>query len=141
MPKYDINDPTDLDIMRAQFDMLSHEDWAEYIEFAEAKSIGYKKINVLKSSSRKAGIAKYLSPKVISWVLDIVDNLEEMMDDEDYEDEEEWIGIEMGIEIEIEIEIEISLSSWIGNNKRLVSRTRSIRIAKLGVEWEIVRDC
>ena len=81
MPKYDINDPTDLDIMKAQFDMINRE---EYIEMAEAKKMGYKRVGVLKTAARKAGISKYLSPKVISWVLDIVDQLEE----EDFDEEE-----------------------------------------------------
>ena len=84
MPKYDLNDPTDLDIMKAQFDMVSREEWEEYIQMAEAKKWGYKKIGVLKTAARKAGIAKYLSPKVISWVLDLVDQLEE---EEFYEEE------------------------------------------------------
>jgi len=83
MGKYDINDPTDLDIMKGQFDMISHEEWDEYIELAEEENIGYKKINVLRSASRKAGMSKYLSPKVISWVLDIVDQLEEILDEEE----------------------------------------------------------
>ncbi len=89
MPEYDINDPTDMDIMHAQFNMLSHEEWDEYVELAEANNIGYKKINVLKRSSKKAGLAKFLSPKVISWVLDIVEQLDELEyeDDDEYEDE------------------------------------------------------
>jgi len=83
MPKYDINDPTDLDIMKAQFDMINREEWEEYIEMAEAKKMGYKRIGVLKTAARKAGISKYLSPKVISWVLDIVEELEESYDEEE----------------------------------------------------------
>ena len=85
MPKYDINDPTDLDIIRAQFDMISHEEWEEYIEIAEEKKLGYKNINILKSASRKAGISKYLSPKVLQWVFNVIERVEE----EEYEDEEE----------------------------------------------------
>ncbi|MGB1243106.1 MAG: hypothetical protein ACPG49_11330 [Chitinophagales bacterium] len=77
MAKYDINDPTDLDIMRAQFDMISHREWEDYIELAEERSIGYKNINILKSASRKAGISKYLSSKVLVWVIDLVDKLDE----------------------------------------------------------------
>ncbi len=77
MAEYDLNDPTDLDIMRAQFNMISHEEWEEYIELATDRSIGYKNINILKSASRKAGIAKYLSPKVINWVLSLIERLEE----------------------------------------------------------------
>jgi len=86
MTKYDINDPTDLDIMRGQFDMVSHEEWDEYIEVAEAKSMGYKNINILKSARRKAGISKYLSPKVINWVLSLVDQIEEILANEDEEE-------------------------------------------------------
>ncbi|MCR9287912.1 MAG: hypothetical protein NXI23_11045 [Bacteroidetes bacterium] len=85
MPKYDINDPTDLDILRAQFDIISRDDWEEYIELATEKKMGYKNINILKSAAKKAGISKYLSPKVISWVMELVDKLDEAM----YEDEEE----------------------------------------------------
>lgn len=83
MPKYDINDPTDLDIMRAQFNMYTREEWDEYIELAEEKKLGYKNVNILKSASRKVGIAKYLSPKVINWVLSLVDKLEEILDEEE----------------------------------------------------------
>ncbi len=90
MAKYDINDPTDLDIMRGQFDMISHEEWEEYIELATEQNLGYKNINILKSAIRKAGMSKYLSPKVISWVLSLVDRLEESFEeDDDYEDEDE----------------------------------------------------
>lgn len=77
MPKYDINDPTDLDIMKTQFDMISHAEWDDYVALAEERGMGYKNINILKTANRKAGIAKYLSPKVISWVLDLVDQLDE----------------------------------------------------------------
>ena len=85
MPEYDINDPTDVDIMRGQFDMISHKEWDEYIALAEENNIGFKKINVLKSSSRKAGMSKFLSPKVIHWGLDIIEQLDEMMADEEDE--------------------------------------------------------
>ncbi len=89
MPKYDINDPTDLDIIRAQFDMISHKEWEEYIEIAEEKQIGYKNINILKSASRKAGISEYLSPKVLQWVFNLIEKIEEEDDEDDDYDEEE----------------------------------------------------
>ena len=76
MPTYDINDPTDLDILRGQFNMYTGDDWQEYIDEAEERAIGYKNINILKSAQRKAGIAKYLSPKVLQWVLSLVDQLD-----------------------------------------------------------------
>ncbi len=82
MANYDINDPYDLDMMRAKFDMISHDEWDEYIEIAEKKKMGYKNVNILKSASRKAGISKYLSSKVLLWVV----NLVERIDDENEED-------------------------------------------------------
>lgn len=88
MPKYDINDPTDLDIMRAQFDMITREEWEEYIEDAEAMKMGYKNINILKTAARKAGISKYLSPKVVNWILSVVDQIEESYEEDDFEEEE-----------------------------------------------------
>lgn len=76
MPTYDLNDPTDLDIMRGQFNMYTAEEWQEYIDIAEGRNMGYKNINILKTAQRKAGIAKYLSPKVINWVLSLIDQLD-----------------------------------------------------------------
>lgn len=76
MPNYDLNDPTDLDIMRGQFNFYTAEEWEEYIELAEASNMGYKNIKILKTALRKAGIAKYLSPKVIQWILNIVEQLD-----------------------------------------------------------------
>lgn len=85
MATYDLQDPTDLDIMRGQFNMHSADDWEAYIEIAEERSIGYKNINILKTAQRKAGIAKYLSPKVLNWILNLVDQL----DADENDDEEE----------------------------------------------------
>lgn len=81
MSKYDLNDPTDLDIMRGQFNMYSADDWQEYIDEAESRQMSYKNVNILKTAQRKAGIAKFLSPKVIHWVLSLVDELD--MDEEE----------------------------------------------------------
>jgi len=74
--KYDLNDPTDLDIMRGQFNMYTAEEWEEYIQLAEQRKLSYKNIKMLNTAMRKAGIAKYLSPKVINWILSIVDDLD-----------------------------------------------------------------
>jgi len=90
MPEYDLNDPTDVDILRGQFNMLTAEEWQEYIEEAESRNLHYKQINILKSAQRKAGIAKYLSPKVIAWVMSIVDKLDyEEDEDDDFESDSE----------------------------------------------------
>lgn len=83
MATYDINDPTDLDILRGHFNMITADEWDEYIELAETRSIGYKNVKILKTAQRKAGIAKYLSPKVLSWVMSLVDRLDEDDDEEE----------------------------------------------------------
>lgn len=67
--------------MRGQFDMHTADDWQEYIELAEGRGMGYKNINILKTAQRKAGISKFLSPKVINWILSLVEQL-------DYDEEE-----------------------------------------------------
>jgi len=82
MTEYDLNDPTDVDIMKGQFDMYTADEWEEYIQLAEKSNLGYKNVNILKTAQRKAGISKYLSPKVILWVMRLVDRL-------DYEDDDE----------------------------------------------------
>jgi len=83
MAELDINDPTDLDILKGQFNMYSADDWQEYIEIAEDRNMGYKNINILKTAQRKAGIAKYLSPKVILWVINLVEKLDGQEDEEE----------------------------------------------------------
>ncbi len=90
MAEYDINDPTDLDIMRGHFDMITMEEWDEYVEIAEEKKMGYKNVNILKTAARKAGISKFLSPKVILWIMKLVDRIDEESDEDEYEDEEEF---------------------------------------------------
>lgn len=89
MGKYDLNDPTDVDIMKAQFDRITHEEWDEYVEMATEMKMGYKNVNILKSASRKTGMSKYLSVKVINWVMSLVDKIEEAYEEDEYEDEEE----------------------------------------------------
>lgn len=76
MPTYDLQDPTDLAIMKNDFDTYSHEDWDEYIEWAEEANLGYKSVNALKSAQKKAGMSKFLSPKMINWILNIVEKLD-----------------------------------------------------------------
>ena len=89
MPEFDLQDPTDVDIMRGQFNMVTHEEWEEYIETAKSNNMGYKNINILTTAQRKCGIAKYLSPKVLNWILNLIEKIEESWDDEEYEEEED----------------------------------------------------
>ncbi|HHG84495.1 MAG TPA: hypothetical protein ENJ82_07090 [Bacteroidetes bacterium] len=83
MAEYDLQSPYDLAIMHSEFDMISADGWEEYIELAEAHSLGYKNINALKAAQRKAGIAKYFNNKMIRWVLSLVEELDEKMEEKE----------------------------------------------------------
>lgn len=76
MTDYDLSDPYDLDLMRYRFDEISEEEWEAYIEQAGEKKMGYKNINALKSAQKKARLSKYLSDKMIRWVLSLVEQLD-----------------------------------------------------------------
>ena len=89
MQKYDINDPTDVDIMRSEFDSHTADDWDEMIEIAESYSMKRKEISMLRTAVRKAQMGKYLSVKQIYFILQVVERLDELQDEEEYEDEEE----------------------------------------------------
>ena len=56
--------------------MYTADDWQEYIDIAEERGMGYKNMNILKTAQRKAGISKFLSPKVVNWVLSLVEQLD-----------------------------------------------------------------
>jgi exodeoxyribonuclease V alpha subunit len=82
MAKYDINDPTDLAIMCAQFDGFSADDWEIYIELAKEKNLGYNYVGQLMTARNKAGLSKYLSPKQLISMLSLAEKLDEMVADD-----------------------------------------------------------
>ncbi len=89
MDKYDINDPTDIDIMRSTFDGYTADEWDEMLEDAEALKMSRKDVSMLRTALRKAQMGKYLSVKQIFYILKVVDKLDELMMDEEYEEEED----------------------------------------------------
>lgn len=89
MDKYDINDPTDIDIMRAEFDGYTADDWDDYIADAESLSLGRKDIGMLRTALRKAQMGKYLSVKQIYYILKVVNKVDSKMEEEEYEEEED----------------------------------------------------
>ena len=82
-----MNDPTDVDIMRAEFDGYTADDWEEMMEVAESFSMRRKEIGMLRTALRKAQMGKYLSIKQIYFILQVVERLEELQDEEEYEEE------------------------------------------------------
>ena len=83
MASYDLNDPYELDIMRADFDAISEEEWDGYIELAKQKKIGFKNVGALMDARKKAGLSKYFNDRMIKWALNLVEQLEESIEDDE----------------------------------------------------------
>jgi len=77
LANYDINNHSHLEIIHNLFDMITADEWDEYAEIAEERNMSYKAINVLRSAAKRAGMSKYMSAKVMVWVLALVDELDE----------------------------------------------------------------
>lgn len=80
---YDLNDPYDLDIMRADFDAYSAEEWDAYIELAKEKKLGFKNVGALMDAKKKAGLSKYFNDRMINWVLGLVEQLDKYSEDDE----------------------------------------------------------
>ena len=89
MDQYDINDPTDIDIMRSTFDGYTADEWDEMLEDAAELKMSRKDVSMLRTALRKAQMGKYLSVKQIFYILKVVDKLDELLSEDEYEDEEE----------------------------------------------------
>lgn len=86
MPKYDINDPYDVELINATFDGYSEEDWDKYIELSKEKKFDYKSLGLLNTARKKARLSKYLSPKQIILMLSLVERLDDMLKDDEKND-------------------------------------------------------
>lgn len=83
MAKYDINDPYDVEMINAEFDGYSEEDWDAYIEKAKEKKFAFKSIDILKTARKKTRLSKYLSSKQMVIMLSLVEQLDDMQADDD----------------------------------------------------------
>jgi exodeoxyribonuclease V alpha subunit len=86
MAKYDINDPYDVELINAEFDGYSEEDWDSYIELAKEKKFSFKSLDILKTARKKARLSKYLSSKQMAIMLTLVEQLDEMEADDEKND-------------------------------------------------------
>lgn len=83
MADFDLQNPHDLAIMYSEFDMITEDEWDEYIEYAEENKMGYKNVKCLKAALRKAGISKYFNDKMIRWALSLVEQIDEKREAEE----------------------------------------------------------
>ena len=79
---YDISDPTDLDVLRSDFDFYSADEWQEMIEFTllpdNKKSLSYDERGCLMTARKKKLYNNYPTYKQMIWALKIADKIEEM---------------------------------------------------------------
>ena len=82
--KLDINDPTDIDIIRALYSDVSQQQWQEYIDFSflpvNKFSFTPQERDCLKRMSFNAGLPKKHSDKDMAWGLSIIEKIEKLKD-------------------------------------------------------------
>lgn len=82
--KYDINDPFDLEMMRAHYDNYSEGDWQVFIEFTQLpenkRLFTFEDRGCLMRMAKKAGQYHRPADKDIRWGLGLADKIERLMD-------------------------------------------------------------
>ena len=77
---YDLSDPTDLEMLKSDFEAISADEWQEYIDLslqeAYKKKLSYDERGCLMIARKKALYKGYPSPKQMVWALNISDKIE-----------------------------------------------------------------
>lgn len=81
--KYDLNDPTDLDIMRAHYERISEKEWQKYIDFASLpenkRALTFEERGCLMRMAKQAGQYRKPADKDIRWGLDLAEKIERLI--------------------------------------------------------------
>lgn len=79
--EYDLSDPTDLELLKSDFEAFSPEDWQEMIDFSlesdNKKAFSYDERGCLMAARKKSLYKSYPSYKQMIWALKIADKIEE----------------------------------------------------------------
>lgn len=80
--EYDLSDPTDLELLKSDFDAYSPDDWQSLIDFSleaeNRKKFSYDERGCLMAARKKAMYKGYPSPKQMVWALKIAEKAEEL---------------------------------------------------------------
>lgn len=84
MPRnYDLSDPTDLELMKSDFDSISADEWQEFIDFTlqdgNKKMLTYKERGVLMEARKKRLYNNYPSIRQMAFALEVAEKVEEKM--------------------------------------------------------------
>jgi hypothetical protein len=78
---YDLSDPTDLDLLKSDFEAYSADDWQEMIDYSlqseHKKLLSYDERGCLMTARKKALYNNYPSYKQMVWALNIAEKIEE----------------------------------------------------------------
>lgn len=78
---YDLSDPTDLDLLKSDFEMYSADEWQEMIDYSllpeNKRLLNYEERGCLMAARKKALYNSHPSSKQMVWALKIADKLEE----------------------------------------------------------------
>jgi hypothetical protein len=78
---YDLSDPTDLDVLKSDFEMYDADEWQEMIDYTlqegNKRLLSYDERGILMQARKKALYNNYPSAKQMVWALKIADKIEE----------------------------------------------------------------
>lgn len=82
MPRtYDLSDPTDLELLKSDFEAYSADDWQEMIDYSlepdNKRLLSYDERGVLMAARKKALYKSYPTYKQMIWALQIAEKVEE----------------------------------------------------------------
>ncbi|MCI4648767.1 hypothetical protein [Phaeodactylibacter sp.] len=78
---YDLSDPTDLDVLKSDFEMYDADEWQEMIDYTlqegNKRLLSYDERGILMQARKKALYNNHPSAKQMVWALKIADKIEE----------------------------------------------------------------
>jgi hypothetical protein len=78
---YDLSDPTDLEVLKSDFEMYSADDWQKMIDYSledgNKTLLSYDERGVLMQARKKALYKSHPSSRQMVWALKVADKVEE----------------------------------------------------------------
>lgn len=79
--EYDLSDPTDLDLLKSDFEMYSADDWQKMIDYSleegNKKLLSYDERGILMQARKRSLYNSHPSSKQMVWALKIAEKVEE----------------------------------------------------------------
>lgn len=80
--EYDLSDPTDLELLKSDFEMYTPDDWQGMIDYSLEsdfkRKISYDERGILMTARKKALYKSHPTAKQMVWALKIADKIEQI---------------------------------------------------------------